>query len=113
MRRRLSASTQNIFRQYDECRNVYTALCNKLLAAFEVMYLSPLKNTFTGYSIPTMQTLMIHIYGNYARIFSMDLAYNDKKLRDSCNPDEPLNSLYTRLNECVDYAAAAGNPITE
>ena len=56
---------------------------------------------------------MIHIYGNCARIFAMDLAYNDKKLRDSCNPNEPLNSPYTRLNECVDYAAAAGNPITE
>ena len=29
------------------------------------------------------------------------------------NPREPLKSLFTRLNKCVDYATAAGDPVTE
>ena len=42
-----------------------------------------------------------------------DLAKNDKNLREPCNPEEPLKSLYKRLNECVDYTTAAGEPISE
>ena len=42
-----------------------------------------------------------------------NLAENNKKLREPCNPDETLKSLYTRLNECMDYATAASDPITE
>ena len=46
-------------------------------------------------------------------ILATDLAKNDKKLREAYNPDDPLKSLYTRLNECVDYTTVAGDPITE
>ena len=43
----------------------------------------------------------------------MDLADNDKNLREACNPDKLLESLYTSLNECVDYTTATGEPIIE
>ena len=43
----------------------------------------------------------------------MDLADNDRKLQETYNTEEPLKSLYTRLNECVDYSTAAGEPIAE
>ena len=42
-----------------------------------------------------------------------DLAENNRKLRKTYNTDEPLESLYTSLNECLDYATAAGEPIIE
>ena len=41
------------------------------------------------------------------------LAENDRKLWETYNTDKPLESLYTRPNECVEYATAAGEPITE
>ena len=66
-----------------------------------------------GYSRATTLTIVIHLYVNYARIFATDLADNDKNLREPCNSDEPLKSLYTRLNECDDYATAVGEPIIE
>ena len=100
-------------RKYNEYRNVDAALRNQLITAFEGTYLSPLKNAFTGYSGATTLTLLSHLYGKYARILATDLTNNVKELRDPCNTDEPLKSLCTRLNECVDYATAAGKPITE
>ena len=48
----------------------------------------------------------------YTSILATDLAENEKKLWEAYNPDEPLESLYTRLNYCVDYATTAGEPIT-
>ena len=66
-----------------------------------------------GYSGATMLQLLSNLYNNYARILATDLVKNDKKLREPYNPDKPLNSLYTRLNKCVDYTTAAGKPIFE
>ena len=43
----------------------------------------------------------------------MDLTENNKNLQENYNKDEPLKSLYTRLNECVDYATSTGKPIIE
>ena len=43
----------------------------------------------------------------------MDLAANGKNLREYFNPNNPLDSLYMRLNEWVDYATAEGETITE
>ena len=99
--------------QYDECHNVNTALRNQLLMKFEGMYLAPLKNVFMGYSRSTTPTLLSHLYGKYARISAINLADNSNKMKETCNPDDPLKILYTRLNKCVDCATAVGKPITE
>ena len=47
------------------------------------------------------------------RISTTDLVANDAKLQYPYNPDEPLKSLCTRLNECVNYATAAGETFTK
>ena len=98
--------------QYDECRNIASALRNQLLTEFEDTSLSPLKNAFTGYLGATTLTLLSNLYGNCARISSTDLADNDKNLGEPCNSGKPLKNLYMRLNKCVDYTTASGEPIT-
>ena len=60
-----------------------------------------------------MLTLLSNLYAHYAQILVTYLAENNRKLQETYNPDEPLEILYTKLNKCVDYATAAGEPITE
>ena len=60
-----------------------------------------------------MLTLLSHLYGQYAGLSATDLAEKDRKIWETSNPDEPLKSLYTRLNKCVDYVTASGKHITE
>ena len=88
--------------QYNEFCNVGAALRNHLLTSFEDTYISPLKNAFAGYSRATTLTLLIHLYGNYARILTTHLAENDKNLMETYNTDKPLESLYMILNEYLD-----------
>ena len=57
--------------------------------------------------------LIVHLYGHYAKISAIDLAENDANLREAFKPDKPLKILYTRMNECANYATTAGKPITE
>ena len=42
-----------------------------------------------------------------------DLAANNVRLQEPCNPENPLENLYTSLNKCAYYATVAGNPITD
>ena len=58
-------------------------------------------------------TLLSNLFMHYARILATDLAKNDRKIRETYNTNDPPKSLYTRLNECVDYVSAAGKPIPE
>ena len=83
------------------------------MTPFEDTYLSPIKHAFTGYSGTTMLLLLSNIYDHYSRILATDFADNDTKLREAFNPDNPLESLYMRLNKCIDYATVGGDPITE
>ena len=99
--------------QYNECRNINAALCNQLITEFEDTYFSSLRNAFDGYSRATTLHLIIHIYNNYTRILSTDLTENDKNMREPYNLNNPIKSLYTRLNNCVNYSTAVGEQITE
>ena len=87
--------------QCNECHNVEVALRNQLLTASKDIYLSPLNHTFMGYSRTTTVLLLSHLYGYYARILATDLTENDTKLNGAFNPNELLESLYTRISECV------------
>ena len=58
-----------------------------------------------------MLNLLSHLYMHYARISAADLAEKKRKLRETFNPEKPLESLYTRINECVHYVTAADDPI--
>ena len=56
---------------------------------------------------------LTHLYKNYARISPLDMAVNNERLQASYNAKEPLKSLIKRLNECADFATAAGEPVSE
>ena len=57
--------------------------------------------------------LLTHIYDHYARISPSGMAANDERLGASYNAEEPLESLTKRLDECADFAMAAGEPVSE
>ena len=72
-----------------------------------------LKNGYTGYATRWTMYLLTHLCKNYVRISPSDMAENDKRLLESYNTEEPLKSLIERLDECADFATAAGDPVSE
>ena len=57
--------------------------------------------------------LLTLLYKNYACIYPSDMAANDEILRASYNADELIKSLIERLNECTNFATAAGEPVLD
>ena len=67
-----------------------------MLAVFDNLYLSKLKNEYIGYATRSTMDIIKHIYEHYARISPSDMAANDEILRASYNTEEPLESLVER-----------------
>ena len=57
--------------------------------------------------------LITHLYDHYAHISPSDMVENDERIRASYNAEEPFGSLVERLNECVDFATSASDPVLE
>ena len=59
---------------HDKCRTVDTALKNQLVSSFDNLYISMMKNTYTGCAMKTTMELIHHLYKNYAHISATDMA---------------------------------------
>ena len=90
-----------------------TDLQNQLVAVLDDTYLYSLKNPHTGCSEWPTQEIITYIYANYASILSTDISTNDICLFSTHNSEDPIESLIKQLNECENFAAAAGKPVTD
>ena len=97
----------------DKRINIDSVLHRKLLTALEDNYLSLPKHTFTGYYGMATLLLIIYLYGHYARILSTELVENSTKMQEPFNPTNPIESLYTRINKCIEYKTTAEKLVTE
>ena len=78
---------------YDNYRTFDLALKNQLLVVFYDPYLATLKNKYTEYATRSTMDLIYHLYKDYSRSYSTDVAANNKRLQVSYNDEEPLKSL--------------------
>ena len=92
---------------------VDTALKNQLVSVFEDAYLEKVKNAYTGYATKMTLALLNHLYSNSALHSAMNMVASNEKIRSRYNTEKPLKGLIERLNECADFATAAGKTVTE
>jgi hypothetical protein len=92
-----------------EYNNVTNALRKQILVAVEETYLSPLKDDHTGYSGATLQAMLEHLFTAYVVIQEHDLVLNEARLMESWDGFSPFETVINRVNQCVAYAAYAGN----
>ena len=98
---------------YGELRAVCTALKNQLVYVFQDAYLLTLNNAYIGYATKSTLALLTHLYLNCTHISTTYMKDNYKKLRSPYNAEEPLEILFTRLNECAELPATAVDPFTD
>jgi hypothetical protein len=115
-----AAQIQEINRQHQadvktwkECNNTDTALKNQLIQAVDEQYIKSLHNRNTGYVTSTTWHILDFLYTNYGNITPAELLANTEKLQEPYNPSEPIESLFTRFEDAMEYADAANRPFTE
>jgi hypothetical protein len=56
--------------------------------------------------------MLQHLYDKYGKITAADLLANEEKLHQPYNPAEPIETLFDRFEDAMEYAEAAKHPFT-
>ena len=83
--------------QWQECKNVITALKNQLLSAIDNIYVHALKDCHGGYMNQTIHAILNHLFENYGNIAPLELEDNDTKMRSNWTPTVPLTVSSSKL----------------
>ena len=99
-------------RMFDTYINVGIALKNQLQGAVDEIYLSTIANTFTGFATIPIQALISHLVTTYGQIHATEIDENDKGFKEPYNPDLPIESLFTQIEDAMRFATDAEDPYT-
>ena len=101
-------STKDL-KQYDATDR---ALKQQLLGTVYDMNVNVLSDTHVGYANVTTLQLLTHLYSTYVNITDGGLKYNKDAMAAPYDVNLPIETLYKRIGENVQYTAAANTPFT-
>jgi hypothetical protein len=81
--------------------------------ALEWMQFKVLNNDMVGFTNTTTRDMLDHIFLSYDSITAVDLDHNWENMRKAWEPQQPVESLFKRIQDCVDCAEAGGITISE
>ena len=96
-----------LFNEYDHTDK---ALRQILLTNVNEMFIRSLRHKYVGYSLTSTRTILEHLYTTYTNISSADLKDNDAVFRTLYDINQPIETLFDRVENCGDYAAAGNTP---
>ena len=96
-----------LFNEYDRTDK---ALRPILLSTVDKIIIRYLRHKYFGYSLATTCPILDHLYATYANISSADLQVNDAVICTPYDINQPIETLFGRVNNCGDCAAAGNTP---
>ena len=96
-----------LFNEYDLTEK---ALRQILLYTVDGMFIRSIQHKYVGYVLTTTRAILYHLYTTYANVSSADLKENDAVLCTPYDINQPIESLFDRVENCGDYAAAGNTP---
>ena len=96
-----------LFNEYDRTDKAFQQI---ILSTVDEIFIRSLRHKYSGYGLTTTRTILDHLYATYANISSADLQGNDDVFHTSYDINQPIESLFDRVENCGDYAAADNTP---
>ena len=76
------------------------------------MYVSSLRNQYTGYTAVSTMQLLTHLYDNYGQITDLDLDENERNMKKKYDPDQPIDVLFHQIKTAEEYTTTGNSPFT-
>jgi hypothetical protein len=86
-------------------------LKKQIISVFEPMYLDILNDNMVGYANISAIYMLDHLFETYGNITSVDLDINFEHMRRTWDPQQPVETLFKQIQDCVGYLEAGGVPI--
>ena len=110
------AAIERLFKQqtviYQTYRNVDAALQQQILAAVPRKYLKALYHRTTGFMGVTARQMLEHLQRNYGTISTSQYTTNDERFRTPYDPNEPIEDLFERIDDAIEFADKGAIPYT-
>ena len=74
------------------------------------MFIRSLRHKYIGYGLTTTRAILDQFYTTSTNISSADLQENNAVFRTPYYINQPIESLFDRVENCGDYAAAGNTP---
>jgi hypothetical protein len=75
------------------------------------MYLEILTDNMVGYTNISEIDMLDHIFETYGNITAVNLEINFEHMRQSWDPQQPVETLFKKIQDWADYSEAGGVPI--
>jgi hypothetical protein len=85
-----------------------TGFKKQIISVFEPMYLDVLNDNMVGFANISARDMLDHLFSTYGNINAVDLEINFEHMRRACDPQQPVESLFKRIQDCADYSEAGG-----
>jgi hypothetical protein len=83
-------------------------LKKEIISVFEAMYLDVLNDNMVGLANISARDMLDHLFSTYGNITAVDLEINFENMRRAWDPQQPVESLFKQIQDCVDYSEADG-----
>jgi hypothetical protein len=83
---------------------VQQAIKNRIITVFETMYLDVLNDDMVGFANISARAMIDHIFTTYGNITEVDLENNFEHMRRAWDPQQPVESLFTQIQDCAEYS---------
>jgi hypothetical protein len=74
----------------------------------EPMYIEILNDDLVGFSNTTSNDMLDHLFISYGRITAVDIEQNFENMRNAWDPQQPVETLFKQIQDCVDFVEAGG-----
>jgi hypothetical protein len=95
----------NDFKTYN---TVQSALKKKIITVVDPMYIEILNDDLVGFSNTTSRYMHDHLFLSYGSITAFDIEHNFENMRKAWDPQQPVETLFKKIQDCVDFAEAGG-----
>jgi hypothetical protein len=77
------------------------------------MYLEIINIDMVGFSKTTARDMIEHLFLSYGSITAVDLEHNFENMCKEWDPQQPVENVFRKIKDCLDYAEAGGITISE
>jgi hypothetical protein len=72
------------------------------------MYLEILNDDMVGFANISAREMWDHLFMTYGNIAAVDLEHNLEQMHRAWDPQQPVESLFKQIQECVEFSEAGG-----
>jgi hypothetical protein len=103
----LHREVTQVYRTY---HNVDQAIKKLIIESFDDAYLNALSDEIVGYANCTSLRILTHLLTYYAMIAPTELAQNYERLNTPYDPNQPIETLFQKIQDARAFAVAGGQP---